>query len=227
MSDNAACPDNSPVCLTPVSLTCSHKGCPPLPPHDPSYEVTQLGGQENSLRRAQARLECAGGQLEVEVEHTVEGTPVKLTMEPCTDVDGFKLSVIENMEEKFFGLNSYSCAGYLDTETTTCFDLNFADCELDTVSLTSGHCRTECLKYSSKNTAQNKTFMWSEQEPKLKALNYEKYETLLLAENWLDTTFQEATSFQLRCSDQQTWDFINPNERSKVYTSFMILKRVL
>ena len=81
--------------------------------------------------------------------------------------------------------------------TCICFDLNFADCELDTVSLTSGHCRTECLKYSSKNTAQNKTFMWSEQEPKLKALNYEKYETLLLAENWLDTTFQEAKSFQL------------------------------
>ena len=227
MSDNAACPDNSPVCLTPVSLTCSHKGCPPLPPHDPSYEVTQLGGQENVLRRAQARLECAGGRPEVEVEHTVEGTPVKLTMEPCTDVDGFKLSVIENMEEKFFGLNSYSCAGYLNTETTTCFDLNYADCELDTVSLTSGFCRTKCLKYSSKSSAQNKTFMWSDQEPKLKALNYEKYETLLLAENWLDTTFQEATSFQLRCSDQQTWDFINPNERSKVYTSFMILKRVL
>ena len=211
MSDEAACPDNSPLCDTPVPLTCSHKGCPPLPTHDPSYEVTQLGGQENSLRKAQAQLVCAGGQPDVELDHTVEGEPVKLTMEPCTDVDGFKL--MENDGEKYLGLNSYSCASHLDPDTETCFDLNFADCELDTVLLTSGDCRTECLKYSIKIASEDSTFIWSEEDPKFLALNYEKYEGLLLAENWLDRTFEESARFQLQCSDQQTWDFITPNQR--------------
>ena len=68
MSDGAACPDGALVCEAPGPLTCSHKGCPPLAPHDPSYQVTQLGGQENSLRGAQAQLVCAGDQIGVEVK---------------------------------------------------------------------------------------------------------------------------------------------------------------
>ena len=209
MSDEAACPDNSLMCDSPVSLACSFKGCPPVSPHDPSYEVTQLGGQQNSLRGAQAQLVCAGDQLELELKLSVEGAPVTLTIEPCTDVDGYKLSSME----KFLGLNSYTCAGYLDSATASCFDLKFADCELDTVSLISGNCRTECLKYSIKSTSEDSTFMWSDQDPKLLALDYEKYEALLLAQNWLDTTFQESPSLQLQCSDKQTWDIISPNQR--------------
>ena len=152
------------------------------------------------------------------METSIGGTPVTLTMRPCTDVKGFQLSVMDSGEEKFLGLHSYTCEGYLDTETATCFDLNFADCGSDTVALSSGACRTGCLKYSINNTSEESTFMWSHQDPNFLAVNYEKYEALLLAENWLDKTYEESASFQLQCSDNQNWTFISPNQRLEIET---------
>ena len=300
MSDKSACPDDSLTCEAPVSLTCSFKGCPPLPAHDASYDVKQFGGVENSLRKSQARLVCVEGPPVIEVEYNIEGANKKFSMEPCTTPGEHKLSLTE--ADGFLGLDSYTCAGVLNPTTETCFTPKYADCELDSVAFIDGDCRTECLKYTldssgsssgsgnswsgkrkkrnsesgvgktgnrpggsgssqggsgssqsgsgnsqsgsgssqggsgssqggsgssqsgsgssqsgsgssqgGSGTLSDKTFIWRDQGQKFLASNYEDYKALLLAENWLDSSFQESTSLQLQCSDSQEWSFVSTN----------------
>ena len=270
MSDKSACPDDSLTCEAPVSLTCSFKGCPPLPAHDASYDVKQLGGVENSLRKSQARLVCVEGPPVIEVEYNIEGANKIFSMEPCTAPGEYKLSLTE--ADGFLGLDSYTCAGVLNPTTETCFTPKYADCELDSVAFVDGDCRTECLKYTldssgsssgsgnsgkrkkrnsgsgvgktgnrpggsgssqggsgssqsgsgssqsgsgssqgGSGTLSDKTFIWRDQGQKFLASNYEDYKALLLAENWLDSSFQESTSLQLQCSDSQEWSFVSTN----------------
>ena len=266
MSDKSACPDDSLTCEAPVSLTCSFKGCSPLPAHDASYDVKQLGGVENSLRKSQARLVCVEGPPVIEVEYNIEGADKKFSMEPCTTPGEHKLSLTG--ADGFLGLDSYTCAGVLNPTTETCFTPKYADCELDSMAFIDGDCRTECLKYtldssgsssgsgnslsgkrkkrnsgsgvgktgnrpggsgssqggsgssqsgsgnsqSGSGTLSKKTFIWRDQGQKFLASNYEDYKALLLAENWLDSTFQESTSLQLQCSDSQEWSFVSTNQ---------------
>ena len=272
MSDKSACPDDSLTCEAPVSLTCSFKGCPPLPAHDASYDVKQFGGVENSLRKSQARLVCVEGPPVIEVEYNIEGANKKFSMEPCTTLGEHKLSLTE--ADGFLGLDSYTCAGVLNPTTETCFTPKYADCELDSMAFIDGDCRTECLKYTldssgsssgsgnswsgkrkkrnsesgvgktgnrpggsgssqggsgssqsgsgnsqsgsgssqgGSGTLSDKTFIWRDQGQKFLASNYEDYKALLLAENWLDSSFQESTSLQLQCSDSQEWSFVSTN----------------
>ena len=218
MSSTEACPAGTSLCVEPRTLSCSFKGCTQLVAHDASYKVNYLGGEDPSFRKSKLYAFCGENPPEITVKYKLsDGTFVDLILvesEDCTNPDDGKFKLLKDMDTlEGIKVDSYCCLGSLTTDAsfTTCCGRNTSDCEGNSVSMRWGDCNTGCLPYVIDPAyTSDAAFMWTDTEPKLLASDSTEFESMLLAENWKDSTYKDNIKFELQCDDSQEWISINP-----------------
>ena len=189
------CPNHSLTCLDPLPQNCSFNGCLPLTHHDPSFSVVSFGGNHPSLVGSRAHITCG------------------------VDVEGFvnisgQFRKIEYSDQGYFYIQDYKSNECQNQEN---FQLNFADCQGDSVSLEFDQCSTGCLNFNFTATVlEVGNFAWSDDDPSFLFNNLTELESFLIADNWSDRNILIGHHFNLTCSENRTWTFLNDTFKDSI-----------
>ena len=141
------------------------------------------------------------------------GSPQELMLVPCDGLVANKFFLEDPTTKKQLVKSETEC-DFSFAETGSCLDLNAADCEYNSVSFEIGGCSTGCLPYTIKETSsETHAFYWTDTEPFLHINDDIELNETLLMENWKDTTYKEASHFNLTCSMNHEWIFEDPQQR--------------
>ena len=140
----------------------------------------------------------------------------ELTLFSCSDTDD-EYFLYDPLTGEHLTTSTTDCEPELSTTEKSCYKISTANCEPDSMSFSNGQCTSPCLSFTISSITTDTSFglfYWSESEPKLLVDKYEELETILVKQNFKETSYNATAQLTLECSPStRQWIFKNPDHR--------------